>query len=360
MAMSVVTVLLPWAMLLRYSLVTALPPSAWEPRGITGGGAFFSPGFHPLDETIITATTDMGVVFRSSDSGASWSSLPFGVIGGGRPAQVRFTNGDTAYGINLRGPSAAGPPGSVPSVSDSKGLTWKPMLTPAGTATTAQTLDTDRTGQRLVLSSGSAVYLSADAGDTWSVVANSSQGLRMAGEPLFTSRNWTVLGTNLGVTTVSPAGVQTFTRWANASEGVAGFAAAEDTATGEITCACPSSLTHSHTYARATTHAYTHTHTQTHTHTHTHTRAHTHTRTHARAHTHTHTVWPWAGFAMTAPPGILAAGMMVEEIMGSALALCPLLSASNRFMPQIHTHSTHASYTLLHAAGTQPSCRRRV
>ena len=62
----------------------ALPPSSWEPRGITGGGAFFSPGFHPTDASIITATTDMGVVFRSSSSGATWESLPFGNIGGSR------------------------------------------------------------------------------------------------------------------------------------------------------------------------------------------------------------------------------------------------------------------------------------
>ena len=243
-----------------YGLVVALPPSSWEPRGITGGGAFFSPGFHPLDESIITATTDMGVVFRSEDMGGSWTSLPFSDIGGSRPAQIRFTNGDTAFGINVRGPSEAGPPGNVPSVSHSKGRSWKAMATPAGTK--AQTLDTDRTGQHLVLSSSNTVYLSRDAGESWVVVANSSQGLRLAGEPLFTQKNWTVFSTNLGVTTVSPAGVVTFASWTNVSEGVAGFAAAEDVASGEITC-----------------------------------------------------------FAITAPENILSGGMLIEEIMDSALGL---------------------------------------
>ena len=179
--------------LLTGSFVTvdALPPSSWEPRGISGGGAFFSPGFHPLDESIITATTDMGVVFRSTDMGGSWTSLPFGDIGGSRPAQIQFTNGDTAFGINVRGPSEAGPPGNIPSISHSKGRTWKAMVTPAGNQ--AQTLDTDRTGQRLVLSSNNFVYFSRDAGGSWIVVANNSQGLRLAGEPLFTHKNpsWT-------------------------------------------------------------------------------------------------------------------------------------------------------------------------
>lgn len=248
--------------LLTGSFVTvdALPPSSWEPRGISGGGAFFSPGFHPLDESIITATTDMGVVFRSTDMGGSWTSLPFGDIGGSRPAQIQFTNGDTAFGINVRGPSEAGPPGNIPSISHSKGRTWKAMVTPAGNQ--AQTLDTDRTGQRLVLSSNNFVYFSRDAGGSWIVVANNSQGLRLAGEPLFTHKNWTVLSTNLGVTTIGPDGAVTFASWANASEGVAGFAAAEDVGSGEITC-----------------------------------------------------------FAITAPPDILAGGMLVEEIMNSALGL---------------------------------------
>ena len=111
--------MLPMLLLLLVG-ASALPPTAWEPRGITGGGAFFSPGFHPRDETLLTATTDMGVVrfqcnsrefsvisggfpfslgytklqvFRSADMGGSWVSLPFGDLGGSRPAQVRFTDG---------------------------------------------------------------------------------------------------------------------------------------------------------------------------------------------------------------------------------------------------------------------------
>jgi hypothetical protein len=246
--------------LLLAAAAAALPPSSWEPRGITGGGAFFSPGFHPTDASIITATTDMGVVFRSSSSGATWESLPFGNIGGSRPAQIRFTTGDTAFGINVRGPSAAGPPGNVASISHDKGHTFMPMDTPAGTK--AQTLDTDRTGKRLLLSSSTAVYLSTAEGGSWTAVANRSQGLRLAGEPLFSQSNWTLFSTNHGLTAVSPAGVPSFTPWANMSEGIAGFAAAEDVASGEITC-----------------------------------------------------------FVLTAPPGILSGGMLIEDIMNSALAL---------------------------------------
>ena len=44
------------------AMAVAAPPRSWRPSGITGGGAFFSPGFHPSDASVLTATTDMGAV----------------------------------------------------------------------------------------------------------------------------------------------------------------------------------------------------------------------------------------------------------------------------------------------------------
>lgn len=64
------------------------PPTEWHPVGITGGGAFFAPSFHPTDSQVLMATTDMSAVFRSGDGGASWATLPYTDMGGGRPAQV--------------------------------------------------------------------------------------------------------------------------------------------------------------------------------------------------------------------------------------------------------------------------------
>jgi hypothetical protein len=94
-------------------VVQAGPPAKWTPSGITGGGAFFSPGFHPTDGNVITATTDMSGVFHSRDGGSTWATLPFGTIGGGRPAQVRFTSGAwRGWGVHTDSRSAAhGVPG---------------------------------------------------------------------------------------------------------------------------------------------------------------------------------------------------------------------------------------------------------
>lgn len=98
------------------------PPTAWTPRGITGGGAFFSPAFHPTNPNIMTVTTDMGVVFRTSTMGDTWQSLQYAEIGGGRPAQVRFTAGKTAYAVNGRSgqkpDGSAGGYGWMPAVSE--------------------------------------------------------------------------------------------------------------------------------------------------------------------------------------------------------------------------------------------------
>ena len=229
-------VLLAALVALQLGFGAGSPPTAWTPRGITGGGAFFSPGMHPEDAAILTATTDMGVVFRSDTAGDTWASLPFGDIGGGREAQVRFAEGSSAYAINLRGPSAAGQAGAVPCVSRDFGLTFQPLSNPLD-GEPARTLDTDRSGKRLVLSGSNTIFVSSTGGGDWTLVVNASSptGLRMAGEPLFTRSDWILFGTTECVTAVSPDVHATTAAWPNASEGIAGFAAAE-VGDGSIQC----------------------------------------------------------------------------------------------------------------------------
>ena len=220
------------------------PPTAWTPRGITGGGAFFAPAFHPTDPKIMTVTTDMGVVFRSSTMGDTWESLSYAEIGGGRPAQVRFTAGKTAYAVNGRSgqnpDGSAGCYGWMPSVSRDFGRSWAVLESPAGQ--NVATLDTDSTGTQLVLSDARSVFMSR--GGKWLPTAlhsaSAATSLRLAGEPVFTSAGGVVLATNEGVLAVAPArtawadATVSFQPWHNATEAIFGFAAAEDTGSGAI------------------------------------------------------------------------------------------------------------------------------
>jgi len=43
-------------------------PGTWQPRGIGGGGAMFSPSFSPFDEDEIFLSSDIGELFHSKNA----------------------------------------------------------------------------------------------------------------------------------------------------------------------------------------------------------------------------------------------------------------------------------------------------
>jgi hypothetical protein len=213
------------------------PPTVWLPRGITGGGAFFSPAFHPTDATLLAVTTDMGSVYRSSSAGDSWETLPFRQASGGRPAQVRFTEkAGLQYVISTR--TQAGSDGLVPSKSTDGGKTFH-ALDGDPTHGSAAFLDTDaKTGTRLVLADRQSLYSSTDSGSSFSKIytaRHSSLGLRVAGAVCFGAGGEVVVGTNEGVVVMHGEGKPAILlAGPSKAEGIFGFATAMSTESGSL------------------------------------------------------------------------------------------------------------------------------
>ena len=202
-------------------------PSAWDARGMPGGGAFFNLAMHPEDANLVALTTDMGVVFRSESFGDKWTSLPWVQVNGGRAAAVTFTRGSKAFVVNS---NQYGVYGQVPSVSTDRGQTWAALPSSAGASGQTQTVDSDLDGKTLLLSDSTSLHVSGDGGHQWATVYNASssqQGLRPAGSPLFTKSGWVLTATNDAVMSIDPSLVVSAFPWPNASEALLGFAAAE-------------------------------------------------------------------------------------------------------------------------------------
>ena len=59
-------------------------PSQWLVRGAGGGGSIYSPQFNPTNANDIYVGSDVSQVFHTADAGASWQTLDFRQIQGGR------------------------------------------------------------------------------------------------------------------------------------------------------------------------------------------------------------------------------------------------------------------------------------
>src|ERR1041385_7402719 len=88
---------LPLSILIIYNALFSLtsvgqPPSAFQSRGIGGGGALFAPSINPANHNEIFMGCDMTELFHTTDLGDHWSELHFTKIQGGHDSQVQFTS----------------------------------------------------------------------------------------------------------------------------------------------------------------------------------------------------------------------------------------------------------------------------
>lgn len=136
-------------------------PSAWQSRGIGGGGALFTPEISPSDDQVYMAT-DMGAVFHTEDFGGSWRTLDFRVLTGGNHAQVRFTSSPTVlYAI---APDANEV--QVPFISKNGGSSFTRIGD--GSVSELFYLEVDPArSDRLLVADYSAIYFSNDSGATF-------------------------------------------------------------------------------------------------------------------------------------------------------------------------------------------------
>ena len=67
-------------------------PGSWQPRGIGGGGALFSPSINPANTNEVYIACDMGELFHSTAAGQAWVEEGFMKVTGGHDSYVNFTN----------------------------------------------------------------------------------------------------------------------------------------------------------------------------------------------------------------------------------------------------------------------------
>lgn len=155
-------------------------PWEWETRGIGGGGAFLSASINPHDPNDMSISTDMGMNFRTVDSGRSWFGLHFQTLRGSDRTTLRWTSDpQIIYTIDHQGWS-----GSFVTRSTDGGRSWTRVASDPSDGN-AYWVHVDPTStDRILVGGWAAVHFSDDGGDSWRNVhtaTDQEHGLYIAG-----------------------------------------------------------------------------------------------------------------------------------------------------------------------------------
>jgi photosystem II stability/assembly factor-like uncharacterized protein len=178
------------------ALTMAAIPSAWNPRGVGGGGSLYSPSINPVDDNEYYVACDMGELFHTADWGATYAIVPFYRIQGANNARVCFTsNPFIRYCISYANDIV------VPVKSIDGGATWAVLAgnPDASEETYGIFADYNHPG-RIAISYYGSIFISADSGATFSDIhdaVNSGAGVVVGGA--FFTGDTIVFGTNDGL-----------------------------------------------------------------------------------------------------------------------------------------------------------------
>lgn len=131
----------------------------WEPVGISGGGAMFSPAISPLDPKLMMINCDMGAAYVSQDGGASWSMIHHGELRTNTRCRPAFHPTDAKVIVAANGDVGL-------SVSKDKGEHWS-NLGRLGAAPRGQVAIDPADPQRIFVGTDDGVLRSLDGGATW-------------------------------------------------------------------------------------------------------------------------------------------------------------------------------------------------
>ncbi len=218
--------------------VDAAPPTSFEPRGISGGGAVFAPSFSPHAPGEMHVGCDMGGLYRTTNNGASWTMHDCQEIVGNRGAVVQYTNDpQVMYCIDFT--SIMGGDTRRPSKSIDGGATWTPLAgDPTGQEAYFLFADPNNS-QRLFVTDYSALYFSSNGGASFTqrFSTGSGNGLWVGGA--FFDGDNIYVGTNQGVL-ASFDGGGSFSVAAltgiPAGQSIFSFAGAREGGTGRVFC----------------------------------------------------------------------------------------------------------------------------
>lgn len=133
----------------------------WEPIGLSGGGAMFTPAISPIDPNLIMLNCDMSCAFLSCDGGHTWQMIHHHQLRSNIHCRPVFHPADRDIIF-----AASGWEGIL-KVSRDGGLTWAPLGT--GLPGYLREFAIDPANAELMLTGfDSGVYRSTDGGNNWS------------------------------------------------------------------------------------------------------------------------------------------------------------------------------------------------
>ena len=142
----------------------------WQPIGLSGGGAMFSPAVSPHDAKLMFVSCDMGGFYRSDNGGESWRMLDQRTaVASNTQCQPAFHPDDEKIVLMAGDEDGSG---RELKISEDAGRTWKPLPGAQSFArqlVTAIAFDPARKGKRILVGTeASRVWISNDAGKSFS------------------------------------------------------------------------------------------------------------------------------------------------------------------------------------------------
>ena len=130
----------------------------WEPAGISGGGAMFTPAISPADPQLMMLNCDMSAAYVSTDGGANWKMIHYSQLRTNTQCKPAFhpTDPTLVYAAN----------GNRLMVSRDRGEHWQLLSQLPQPARGEIGIDPGNPDLMLVCAGGS-VLRSNDAGKTW-------------------------------------------------------------------------------------------------------------------------------------------------------------------------------------------------
>jgi len=168
--------------LLLCAFFLSVSNAQWASKGIGGGGAVFSVSISPHNGNEIFLSCDMSDMFRSTDFGTSWSTIPYQQLVAFHHTVVRFTD-DPQIVYTLKNTTG----GYAPVKSSDGGSTWFSITNPAGTASKARCFELFAHPQKnniLIVSDIYNLYASFNGGSTFSpfyLSDTTAKGIHLAG-----------------------------------------------------------------------------------------------------------------------------------------------------------------------------------
>ena len=134
---------------------------AWEPVGLSGGGAMFNPAVSPADPKLAIVHCDMSAAYLTHDGGASWQMIDTARLRSNTRCRAAFHPTDSKTIISPHGATEL-------RISRDGGIRWETLATFKDELTGPLTIDA-HDAARLVVGVGRAVQFSADGGRRWQV-----------------------------------------------------------------------------------------------------------------------------------------------------------------------------------------------